>query len=106
VKPGDLIGKPAGPEAATQLIADREERLRILDMEVWHQQARNSKDIIVNPDFKEIIMSGEGWAAIIPEESLITPEDFWYHYDEGYRRTKDGEWVPSKNRGHRRVREK
>ena len=49
VKPGDLIGKPAGPEAATQLIADRGERLRILDMEVWDQRARDSKDIIVNP---------------------------------------------------------
>jgi len=106
VKPGDLIGKPAGPEAATQLTADRGEKLRILDMEVWHQRARDSKDIIVNPDFQELIMSGEGWAAIIPEESLISPEDFWYHYDEGYRRTKDGGWVPSKNRGHRRVREK
>ena len=106
VKAGDLIGKPAGPEAATQLIADRGERLRILDTEVWHQRARDSKDIILNPDFKEAIMSGQGWAAIIPEESLITPEDFWNHYDEGYRRTKDGGWVPSKNRGHRRMREK
>jgi hypothetical protein len=102
----DELGKRAGPEAATQLIADRGEMLRILDMEVWHQRARDSKDIIVNPDFKEVIMSGQGWAAIVPEESLITPEDFWYHYDEGYRRTKDGGWVPSKNRGHRKVREK
>ena len=106
VKPGDLIGKPAGPDTATQLIADKGEKLRILDMEVWHQRARDSKDIIVNPDFKELIMSGQGWAAIVPEESLITPEDFWYHYDEGYRRTKDGGWVPSKNRGHRKIREK
>ncbi len=49
VKAGDLIGKPAGPEVATQLIR---------------------------------------------------------HYDQGYKRTRDGGWVPSKNRGHKRTREK
>src|SRR5438477_11220513 len=32
VKVGDLVGKPSGPEVATQLIADRGRRLRILDM--------------------------------------------------------------------------
>lgn len=106
VKTGDLIGKPAGPEAATQLIADRGEKLRILDMEVWHEQAQYSKDIIVNPDFKEMLLSGQGWGAIIPEESLITPEDFFRHYDEGYKRTKDGGWIQSKNRGHKKSREK
>ena len=106
VKAGDLVGKPAGPEAATQLIADRGEKLRILDMEVWHEEAQSSKDIIVNPDFKELLMSGSGWGTIVPEEALITPEDFWGHYNEGYKRTKDGGWVPSKNRGHRKVREK
>jgi len=36
VKKGDLIGKPTGPDATSQLIADRGEKLRILDMEVWH----------------------------------------------------------------------
>jgi uncharacterized cupin superfamily protein len=61
VKAGDLIGKPAGPEVATQLIADQGERLRILDMEVWHDRAQVSKDIIVNPDFKELLLSGSGW---------------------------------------------
>ena len=76
VKPGDLVGKPTGPEAATQLIADKGERLRILDMEVWHQQAQYSKDVIVDPDFKEMLLSGEGWATIIPEDALINPEDF------------------------------
>ncbi len=106
VKAGDLIGKPAGPEIATQLIADGGDRLRILDMEVWHDRAQVSKDIIVNPDFKELLLSGSGWAAIVPEESLITPEDFFRHYDQGYKRTKDGGWVPSKNRGYKRTREK
>src|SRR5437660_7294050 len=85
VKSGDLIGKPAGSEIATQLIADREERLRILDMELWHDWAQVSKDIIVNADFKELLLSGSGWAAIVPEESLITPEDFFRHYDQDTR---------------------
>src|SRR5436853_6970837 len=106
VKAGDLVGKPAGPEIATQLIADRGERLRLLDMEVWHDRAQVSKDIIVNPDFKELLLSRPGWGAIGPEESLITPEDFFRHYDQGYKRTRDGGWVPSKNRGHKRTREK
>jgi hypothetical protein len=51
-------------------------------------------------------LSGSGWGAIVPEESLITPEDFFRHYDQGYKRTRDGGWVPSKNRGHKRTREK
>ncbi len=105
VKAGDLVGKPAGPEVATQLIADRGERLRILDMEIWHDRAQVSKDIIVNPDFKELLLSGSGWAAIVPEESLITPEDFFRHYNQGYKRTRDGGWVTSRNRGHKRTRE-
>lgn len=103
---GDLIAKPTGPDATSMLIADRGERLRILDMEVWHENPYYAKDLLFNPDFGEIIMRGPGWGAIIPQESLITSEDFRSHYDEGYRRTKDGGWVPSKNRGHKRVREK
>ena len=105
VKRGDLIGKPTGPDATSQLIADRGEKMRILDMEVWHQRPYYSKDLILNPDFGELIMRGPGWGAIVPQESLMTSEDFRSHYDEGYRRTKDGGWVPSKNRGHKKVRE-
>jgi len=70
VKRGDLIGKPASPDATTQLLANRGERLRILDMEVWHQRAHFSKDIVRYPDSKEIMMRGQGWGAIIPEDSL------------------------------------
>jgi uncharacterized cupin superfamily protein len=106
VKKGDLIGKPTGPDATSQLVADRGSKLRILDMEVWHQRPYYSKDVILNPDFDEIIMRGPGWGAIVPRESLITSEDFRSHYDEGYKRRKDGGWVPSRNRGHKRIREK
>jgi uncharacterized cupin superfamily protein len=105
VKTGDLIGKPTGPDATSQLIADKGEALRILDMEVWHDRPYYSKDLIINPDFDELIMRGPGWGGIFPAESLMTSSDFREHYGNGYRRTKDGGWVPSKNRGHKRVRE-
>lgn len=106
VKRGDLIGKPTGPDSASQLIADRGEALRILDMEVWHERAQLSKDLVLNPDFNEIFMRGPGWGALLPAEALESPEDFGKHYDDGYRRNKDGTWVPSKNRGHKNIREK
>jgi uncharacterized cupin superfamily protein len=104
VKRGDLIGKPTGPDSATQLIADRGEALRILDMEIWHDRAQISKDIIVNPDFNEILMSGAGWSALLPVEALGSSEDFGKHYNEGYRRNKDGSWIQMKLRGHKKVR--
>ena len=106
VKHGDLVSKPTGPDAVSQLIADRGEPLRILDMEIWHDRPDNSKDLIFNPDFNEIFMRGPGWGALLPAEALIPPKDFGEHYDEGYKRTRDGDWVPSRNRGHKKVREK
>ena len=106
VNRGDLIAKPTGPDSASQLIADRGEALRILDMEVWHERAQLSKDLITNPDFNEIFMRGPGWGGLLPAEALASPQDFGKHYDEGYRRNKDGSWIPSKNRGHKKIREK
>ena len=105
VKKGDLVGKPTGPDATSQLIADKGGPLRILDMEVWHDRPYYSKDLLLNPDFNEIIMRGPGWGAIVPHESLMTSEDFRSHYDEGYKRAKDGGWAPAKHRGHKKVRQ-
>jgi uncharacterized cupin superfamily protein len=106
VTKGDLIGKPTGPDATSQIIADKGEPLRILDMEVWHGRPYVSKDLVLNPDFNEIIMRGPGWGALFPADALMTSEDFRKYYDEGYKRTRDGGWVPSKARGHKKVREK
>ena len=106
VKRGDLIAKPTGPDATSQLIADRGEPLRILDMEIWDHRARNSKDLIHSPDFSEILLRGPGWGALLPAEALLPPKDFGEYYDEGYKRTRDGGWVPSKNRGHKKTRER
>jgi len=75
VKAGDIVGKPTGPDAATHLLANRGERLRILDMEIWPQRFQGfSKDIVSYPDFKEIMMRGSGWGARIPIESLKPSE--------------------------------
>lgn len=106
VKRGDLIAKPTGPDATSQLIADRGEPLRILDMELWDHRARSSKDLIHNPDFNEIFMRGPGWGSLLPDEALLPPKDFGQYYDEGYKRTRDGGWVPSKNRGHKKMRQR
>jgi len=107
VKRGDLIGKPAGPDAASQLIADRGEPLRLLDMEIWHDRAQLSKDLVRNPDHNEMFIRGPGWSGLVPAEAFQSSEDLWRHYNEGYRRTTlDGVWVPSKLRGHKKIREK
>jgi len=106
VNRGDLIGKPTGPDAASQLIADRGEALRILDIEVWHDRPYNSKDLVLTPDFNEIFMRGPGWGALVPADALLSSDDFRKYYDEGYKRTKDGGWVPSTLRGHKKIRAK
>jgi len=103
---GDLIGKPTGPDGASQLIADLGDPLRILDMEVWHDRPDNSKDVIHNPDFNEIFMRGRGWGALVPADALFNPSDFGHYYNESYKRTKDGGWVSSKARGHKKIRAK
>lgn len=105
VSRGDLVGKPTGPDATSQLIADKGVPIRILDMEVWHDRPYVSKDLVWNPDFNEIFMRGPGWSSLVPAEAFLPPDDFRKHYDDGYTRTKDGGWVPSKNRGHKKVRE-
>jgi len=106
VKQGDLVGKQTGPDSTTHLIADRGEKLRILDMEIWPSRPGATKDLMLHPDFNELILRGPGWGAIVPQESLMPSEDYHEHYDEGYKRNKDGGWTPSMNRGHKKVRKK
>lgn len=106
VGPGDLVGKPAGPDASTHIIADKGQKLRILDMEVWHERAHFPKDLVADPDFGEIILRGQGWDAIVPVGALLSSADSSEHYGEGYVRSKDGRWTPAKLPGHRKVRKK
>jgi uncharacterized cupin superfamily protein len=97
---GDFIAKPTGPDAATHFIADRGERLRILDMELWRERftgtASTAKDLMFWPDFDEFQMRGPGWGAVVPAKSMITTKDFESYYNENYKRAKNGRRVQSK----------
>lgn len=94
VGPGLLIGKPTGPDLTSHLVADTEEVLTILDIEVWPDASLSTKDVVSYPDFNEILFRGPGWGAITAENGLRHPKDFWEHYDDGYRRNPDGSWDP------------
>lgn len=108
VKRGDFIAKPTGPDATSHFIADRGERMRIFDMELWRERftgtASTAKDLMLWPDFDEIQMRGPGWGAIVPKASLISTKDLENYYHEAYRRAKDGERIPSKPGRHKKVR--
>jgi len=97
VEKGDLIAKPTGPDAATHLLADRGERLRILDMEIWHERftgsSTTSKDLVHWPDYAEAQLRGPGWGALLPADSMMTTTDLARHWSDRYRRTKDGKRV-------------
>jgi len=94
VEKGDLVAKPSGPDAATHLLANRGEKLRILDMEVWHERftgtATTTKDLIYWPDYAEFSMRGPGWGALVPADSMISTAELEKHWSDTYRRTKDG----------------
>ncbi len=94
---GDFIAKPTGPDAATHIIANQGERLRILDMELWRERftgtATTAKDLMYWPDFDEFQMRGPGWGAVAPEKSLMTTRDLEDYFHEAYKRMKDGKRV-------------
>jgi uncharacterized cupin superfamily protein len=102
VEKGDLIAKPTGPDAATHLLANRGERLRILDMEVWHERftgtGTTAKDVIYWPDFAEFQMRGPGWGALVPKDAMMSTADLERHWNDTYRRTKDGKRKISRTR--------
>jgi uncharacterized cupin superfamily protein len=91
---GDLVAKPSGPDAATHLLANRGERLRILDMEVWHEPftgtATTAKDLSYMPDYAEFLMRGPGWGAVVPKDAMLSTADLEKHWSDRYRRTRDG----------------
>jgi uncharacterized cupin superfamily protein len=100
VEKGDIIAKPTGPDAATHLLANRGERLRILDMEIWHDRftgsSTTSKDVVYWPDYAEAQLRGPGWAALLPADSLMRTTDLERHWSDKYRRTKEGKRVRTK----------
>ena len=89
---GTIISKPIGPDAYSQLLADKGERLKVLDIEIWPDPRRESKDLILYPDHKEILLRGTGWGSMIQSDNVNDLNDIDRHYTEGYERQKDGGW--------------
>lgn len=95
VTEGDLISKPLGPDISTQFLADRGEALRVLDIEIWPDDEKRTKEVVGYPDHGELLFSGTGWDIIAPSDSLMDLEDSMKNYDAGYRRNRDGSWTPA-----------
>ncbi len=92
IKKGTVISKPTGPDASSQILADMGEKLKILDIEIWADPRRESKDLIIYPDHKEILLRGTGWGNMIQTDNVADLSDMDQHYSEGYERQKDGGW--------------
>lgn len=91
---GDLISKPTGPDISTQFLADSGESMTVLDIEIWPDREKRSKDLVSYPDHSEIDLFGEGWNIMIPSDALQDTRDAMEHYSTGYRRKLDGTWEP------------
>lgn len=102
IREGDLVGKPTGPDISTQFLADRGEPMRVLDIEIWPEDERTSKDAVLYPDHGELDLFGQGWNYTVPSVSIIDALDAMSHYDTGYRRKADGSWEPKDIPGHRK----
>ena len=77
IQKGDFISKPIGLNNTSHMLANKGEKLRTLDMEVWDQRRfYTSKDLLLNADHNELIMRGIGWSAKIPRDSLQSKEVF------------------------------
>lgn len=95
ISEGDLISKPLGPDVPSQLLADRGEPLRILDIEIWPDRSREAKDVVHYPDHGELDLFGPGWNIMIPDSvAYPSEEDAMKNYSSGYFRNADGTWEP------------
>ena len=94
IREGDLISKPLGPDLSSQLLADLGEDLKIMDVEIWPEDERKSKDLVAYPDHGELDLFGEGWNFMIPSDAINSFKDAMENYSTGYRRKLDGSWEP------------
>ena len=102
VERGDIIGKPTGPDAATHLLANRGERLRILD---WRSGTSASleprprrRTSSTGPTPRRSTCEGPVGGALIPRDAMVSTTDLETHWSEAYRRTKDGKRRITKSR--------
>lgn len=93
---GDIIAKPTGPDLSSQLIAPENSSLLILDIEIWPDRNRRTKDVVLYPDHSEILLRGEGWSNMIPNDAVQGAEDLDCYYSTGYERKLDGSHKPKK----------
>lgn len=94
IKEGDLISKPLGPDLSSQFLADLGEDLKIMDVEIWPEDEKKSKDLVAYPDHSELDLFGEGWNFMIPSDAISPFKDAMENYGTGYRRKLDGSWEP------------
>ena len=106
IREGDLISKPTGPDLGTQLLADLGSDLQILDIEIWPDMLKNSKDVVHYSDHGEVMFFGEGWDMIVPSDAFYSAKDGMLNYDSGYRRNRDGSWSEKEVSGFTGRREK
>ncbi len=102
IKQGDLISKPTGPDLPTQLLADKNEPMTILDIEIWPDSGKNSKDLMHYQDHGELVLTGEGWEMMLPSEALNGTQEPFANYNSGYIRHLDGSWEPKDIPGFRK----
>ena len=95
VREGDMVFKPTGPDLPTQFLSI-DTPLKILDMEIWNDPARNDKDVVAYPDHGELCLFGPGWFTTFPLTSMISAKDTMRNYETGYVRKADGTWGPAK----------
>ena len=101
VRKGDLIAKPTGPDTPTQLLADLNETMRVMDMEIWPQKRPDAKELVSYPDHNELLFLGSGWNSAVPGDVMISARDLFNNYKTGYIRKMDGTWEPSEVPGFR-----
>ncbi|WJH35876.1 cupin domain-containing protein [Paenibacillus sp. CC-CFT747] len=65
VGPGSLIAKPSGPDLTSQILADRNEPVVVLDIEAFTSPT-GRKDVCVCPDENLMILQGAGWWSTVP----------------------------------------
>jgi uncharacterized cupin superfamily protein len=102
VGPGTLISKPMGPDLTSHIIADQGEPVTVLDMEVYSdaRHYQGLKDVVAYTDHQELMLSGVGWRAMIPQQAMMATDSLQGHYFEGYIRGADGSFTPQSFPGH------
>lgn len=94
---GDLVTKPKGTGMSTQIFNHTNEPVTIMDFEIWDDV--EGTDLGIYPSHGEILFRGRGFSHYVPLDAVESAADLRAHYDTGYRRQRDGSFVPREMRG-------